>query len=178
MHETKGRLFLSTQEHPRITFGTNFKNFSGFFKFGLTLNETGKLTVDKSDFHFYHGDYPLFRYEYLKNANPKVPSSHLHIHATADNFKSLKRKKGRRKIDEMSDAHFTLGGEDMRPSLEEILLNCNEEFDLDFTPEQKCILRKSMEEFKQAEALSIALKYQSILEAAGWKAPQRDKSLF
>lgn len=82
---------------------------------------------------------PLFRYEFAKNMQNNLPTSHLHIHAHRDEIAWLmiqgrtKRPKAlnkKRKMPILSSIHFPMGGERFRPSIEDFLEFSINEFGL------------------------------------------------
>lgn len=86
---------------------------------------------------------PLFRYDYNRSAQ-SAPAAHFQIHAHRDaisytmanagagSSRSRARAKGAgRRIPQLSDLHFTLGGHRFRPCLEDILEMLIDEFGVD-----------------------------------------------
>ena len=89
---------------------------------------------------------PLFRYEFVNDMSPHLPSAHLHIHAHRDEFlfalfrgghgKPAVRAKAvdgssARARPQLSDVHFPLGGPRLRPCLEDLLQMLRAEFGVD-----------------------------------------------
>ena len=89
-------------------------------------------------------DTPLFRYDYLADADEKIPGAHLSIHAHRDEAvfammaagNSLRgRSRGyavrNGKVPTVSTLHFPLGGHRFRPCLEDVLEFVVREFGID-----------------------------------------------
>lgn len=87
---------------------------------------------------------PLFRYDYSRNCNGKVPGAHLNVHGHRDELvfaltasgRSMRGKSRARRIDRgrvprLADFHFPLGGPRFRPSLEDVVEIVVREFGLD-----------------------------------------------
>lgn len=90
---------------------------------------------------------PLFRYEYVYEQAPHLPSAHLHVHAHRDQFTHVMTlaaeggaphrqpsKADSLKVARMSTVHFPLGGHRFRPSLEDVLQMIHTEFGVDVGP--------------------------------------------
>lgn len=88
---------------------------------------------------------PLFRYEYVSSQPAALPAAHLHVHAHRDEavytlFRAGVGRPGSRgravlsarsNLPRLSDVHFPLGGDRMRPCLEDLLQLLIEEFAID-----------------------------------------------
>lgn len=87
---------------------------------------------------------PLFRYEYVSAQGGDLPAAHLHVHAHRDELvytlfragRGRPKRRGRnvlagRRLPHLSDVHFPLGGERMRPCLEDLLQLLIVEFGID-----------------------------------------------
>lgn len=127
--------------------------------FGCSWDTRGRfLTIERSSFSVVAGTksgHPLFRYEYLRNAQ-QVPAAHLHVHAHRDAVTYLMARtgassaRGRRRaasgadtVPALQDLHFPLGGHRFRPALEDVLEMLMDEFGVDHGPDARGVLREA-----------------------------------
>lgn len=98
---------------------------------------------------------PLFRYEFVEDMAPAIPSAHLHVHAHRDEFLFALFRGGhgkpalraqavlgtaKRAEPQLSDVHFPLGGPRMRPCIEDVLQMLHVEFAIDVEGEFQQVL--------------------------------------
>jgi hypothetical protein len=92
---------------------------------------------------------PLFRYEYLRSPMGRQASAHIQLHAhrdamtyvmalSGDGSARAKRRRqasdGNKRIPQLSDLHFPVGGARYRPCLEDVLQTLVDEFGVDVQP--------------------------------------------
>jgi len=87
---------------------------------------------------------PLFRYEFVSRQGDLLPAAHLHVHAHRDELVytlfrggvGRPRSRGqailtRKGLPRLSNIHFPLGGDRLRPCLEDVLQMLIEEFSIE-----------------------------------------------
>lgn len=100
------------------------------------------LAVQKSKIHVFvepEGREPLFRYEFERDMNEKLPAAHIQFHGKhpelervmaecGDSTQRAKRRQQGKKPALLTALHFPVGGSRFRPSLEDVLEMLIEEF--------------------------------------------------
>ena len=143
------------------------------------------LQVDKSDILLAtdSGHSPLCHYDYVRSPQSDIPAAHINIHGSNDAATRImlscvngKRSKNRRKqyLDKglfptFSSLHFPVGGDRLRPGLEDVLEMAIYEFHIDTQPQWKASLAQSREEYRTAQIKAIVhefpdLAYDTLIE--------------
>ncbi|MEV1012694.1 hypothetical protein AB0I95_07575 [Micromonospora sp. NPDC049751] len=135
-------------------------------KFNCCLDSSGKhLATDSSWLHVtMKGDKaPLFRYEYVREAQSGVPCAHLHVHGHRDEFAFVmqdgargrpKARKRRHEVPRLAKFHFPLGGHRFRPCVEDVLQAVVEEFCVDTVPGWRDAVDEGREEWRRLQLLA------------------------
>jgi hypothetical protein len=126
------------------------------------------LAVEKSLFHVRPEDEdetPLLRFEYLRNAGPDIPSSHVQFHAHRDELTYLlvQAEKGRParrwksgRVPRIAEVHVPQGGHRYRPCVEDVLHSVITEFGVDTQPGWLDAVRAGREEWRRKQFFAAA----------------------
>jgi hypothetical protein len=169
------------------------------YTFHCSCKEPGSwLQVDKSSIML-TGEpkhVPLFRYDYVRSPSSDIPAAHLNVYGSNDTASRLmlacsggKRTRNRRKeylekgaFPTFSSLHFPVGGDRLRPGLEDVLQMAVYEFHIDVEPEWENALNDSRAEYRQSQIKAIVrefpdLVYDELVESGHdlTKKPERQK---
>jgi len=126
----------------------------GDFEFILTLNsKQSGLSVQRSSFQFFTTDErePLFRYEFDRSRDSK-PRSYLAVHPRREGD-TEELSNGR--VRDIEIIEFPLGGDVLRPCLEDIILGLNNHFKLGITEDERLILKRRIDQFRENEMETV-----------------------
>lgn len=113
---------------------------------------------------------PLFRYDFMRTCDGKVPCAHLNVHGHRDELVFALTQSGRRqrgksraysmekgKIPRLANLHLPLGGPRFRPSLEDVVEIIVREFGLDTTKDWQRAIREGRARWREKQ-LSAAVR--------------------
>lgn len=113
---------------------------------------------------------PLFRYDFSRTSDGKVPGAHLNVHGHRDELVFALTQSGRRqrgksrsysmekgKIPRLANLHLPLGGPRFRPSLEDVVEMVVREFGLDTTKDWQRAIRAGRARWREKQ-LSAAVR--------------------
>lgn len=151
--EEVGELVIYTKSLMKLTKDTNGDDFYGDFSYIFRLNEERqKMTVHRSSFKFFYlnGDEPLFRYEFNRE-NETTPRSYLLV--TPSQNGSLGSIRSR--VRGVETMQFPLGGDILRPCLEDIILGLDNSFSMGISTSDRVILKKRIDRFRENQQEGI-----------------------
>ncbi|MEU7850720.1 hypothetical protein AB0B69_25295 [Micromonospora parva] len=135
-------------------------------KFNCCMDSSGRhLATDASWLHVTpKGDKaPLFRYEYIREFQPGVPSAHLHVHGHRDEFAFVmqdgpsgrpRARRRRHEVPRLAKFHFPLGGHRFRPCVEDVLQAVVEEFCVDTVEGWRSAVGEGREQWRKLQLLA------------------------
>lgn len=157
------------------------------YNFQCSCKGTGSwLQVDKSIIMLTYapGATPLVHYDYIRADTHNTPSAHINIHGSNDSVSQLmlscgsgKRGKSRRSqfvkngtFPTFSTLHFPVGGERLRPGIEDVLQMAVYEFDIDVKDEWQAVIDKSRAEYRTRQIAALVrefpdIAYQTLLDS-------------
>ncbi len=126
---------------------------------------------------------PLLRYDYVRSPSSDIPAAHLNVYGSNDMASRLmltcyggKRTRNRRKeyvekgaFPTFSSLHFPVGGDRLRPGLEDILQMAIYEFHIDVEPDWEITLNDSRAEYRSRQIKALVrefpdLAYEALIE--------------
>lgn len=139
---------------------------------------SGNLQVEASSIQLscYANHEPIVRYDYLRNKTHEIPNAHINIYGSNDTVSRImlactqgKRAKSRRKefVDKgdfptFSKLHFPVGGNRMRPGIEDVLQFAIYEFHIDVQPNWQEAIEKSRSEYRKRQVAAIVREFPDI----------------
>lgn len=155
------------------------------YMFSCSCRHSGSwLQVDSSSLKLVCGDgTPLLHYDYTREATHNTPGAHLNVHASNDTVSQLmlscmtgKRGRSRRQkfvksgiFPTFSNLHLPVGGDRLRPCLEDVLQMTIYEFDIDVKDGWQVALEESRAEYRKRQIRAIVrefpdLAYQTLID--------------